>query len=489
MRDAPSWTPMSSGPDEERPFLSCRLPKALELFSVADDHFLRLFHRPSRLLHCTPGCVGAMFENICSLPLSGELFAQAVHPSEPLVAIGLSSGHVSTLKLPPLHEDALPPNSSGRRGSNGTDMVETAWRTRRHQGSCRNVTYSIGGGQLYSAGTDGLVKAADSETGRVTGKIAIPTAGGEIDAPTVIHALSPQTFLLSTDSGALHLFDLRDPAPSLPIVDNKTAFTTGRPSATHYPHSDYISSLSPLTPSAESTSGYSKQWISTGGTTLALTDLRRGVLVKSEDQEEILLSSLYMTNLPARKSRGSTHEKAIVGGGDGVITLWEKGQWDDQDERITVSREKETLDCITEIPSGIGGYGKKVAVGLGDGKVRFVTLGQKKVVGEVTHDEVEGVIGLDFDVGGRMISGGGSIIKVWQEPLATVGEDDEDEEADSDDDVAAAKRPAASSDEDDSDAGGAAYESSDDEKSSKRKKRKRGKGPEKGASFTFSGLD
>jgi hypothetical protein len=117
-------------------------------------------------------------------------------------------------------------------------------------------------------------------------------------------------------------------------------------------------------------------------------------------------------------------------------------------------------------------------------------LGQKKVVGEVIHDEVEGVIGLDFDVGGRMISGGGSIIKVWQEPLATVGEDDEEEEVDSDDEVgAAAKRPAAKSDDDDSEAGGA-YESSDDEgKSSKRKKRKRGKGPEKGASFTFSGLD
>lgn len=481
---------MSSAPKEER-----RLPVAealkLELFSVADDHFLSAPDpTPVHKRHCTPHCA-AMFENICSLPLSGELFAQAVHPSEPLIAIGLSSGHVSTLKLPPLDEDGVPQNSTGRRGSNGTDMVETAWRTRRHQGSCRNVTYSIDGRQLYSAGTDGLVKAADSETGRVTGKIAIPLASGEVDPPTVIHALSPQTFLLSTDSGALHLFDLRDPAPSLPIVDNKTAFTSGRPSATHYPHSDYISSLSPLAASAESTSGFSKQWISTGGTTLALTDLRRGVLVKSEDQEEILLSSVYMTNLPARKSRGSTHEKAIVGGGDGVITLWEKGQWDDQDERITVSREKETLDCITEIPSGIGGYGKKVAVGLGDGKVRFVTLGQKKVVGEVIHDEVEGVIGLDFDVGGRMISGGGSIIKVWQEPLATVGEDDEEEEADSDDEVgAAAKRPAAKSDDDDSDAGGAAYESSDDEgKSSKRKKRKRGKGPEKGASFTFSGLD
>lgn len=432
-----------------------------------------------------------MFESICALPLSGELFTQAVHPSEPLIAVGLSSGHVSTLKLPPVDEDGTPV-SSGRRGSNGTDMVETAWRTRRHQGSCRNVAYSVDGRQLYSAGTDGLVKAADSETGRVVGKLAIPMPLGsaEIDAPTVIHALSPQTFLLSTDSGALHLFDLRDPAPSLPIVDNKTAFVTGRPSATHYPHSDYISSLSPLAPSKESTSGFSKQWITTGGTTLALTDLRRGVLVKSEDQEEILLSSLYMTDLPAKKSRGSTKEKAIVGGGDGVITLWEKGQWDDQDERITVSREKETLDCITEIPRGIGGYAKKVAVGLGDGKIRFVTLGQKKVVGEVQHDEVEGVIGLDFDVGGRMISGGGSIIKVWQEPLATQGEDDEDEEEDSDVEVeAGAKRPAAVSDDEDSDAGEEAYESSDDEKSSKRKKRKRGKGSDKGNSFTFSGLD
>jgi WD40 repeat protein len=448
--------------------------------------------RQSDCVHCTTLHFAVMFENICSLPLSGELFAQAVHPSEPLIAVGLSSGHVSMLKLPPV-DDGTP----RRRGSNGTDMVETAWRTRRHQGSCRNVAYSIDGRQLYSAGTDGLVKAADSETGRVVGKLAIPMPLGstEIDAPSVIHALSPQTFLLSTDSGALHLFDLRDPAPFLPIVDNKTAFTTGRPAATHYPHSDYISSLSPLPASAESTSGFSKQWISTGGTTLALTDLRRGVLVKSEDQEEILLSSIYMTNLPARKSKGSSHEKAIVGGGDGVITLWEKGQWDDQDERITVSREKETLDCITEIPSGIGGYGKKVAVGLGDGKVRFVTLGQKKVIGEVQHDEVEGVIGLDFDVGGRMISGGGSIIKVWQEPLATQGEDDEEEEEEEDSDAevdAVAKRPAATaaSDDDESDAGEAAYESSEDEgKSSKRKKRKRGKGPEKGSSFAFSGLD
>ncbi|KAK4507264.1 hypothetical protein PRZ48_000999 [Zasmidium cellare] len=434
-----------------------------------------------------------MLDTLCALPLSADLFAQAVHPTEPLVTVGLSSGHVQTLKLPPVDDDdeeekivTVP----GRRGSNGTDMVDTAWRTKRHKGSCRCLAYSVDGRQLYSAGTDGIVKAADSATGTVTGKVAIPfdpsNSRDLIDSPTVVHALSPQTLLLSTDSGALHLYDLRDPAPSLPVDQSKTAFITAKPSQTYHPHADYISSLCPIPPSAASTSGYSKQWLTTGSTTLALTDLRRGVLAKSEDQEELLLSCLYVTGLAAKKSSGSTGEKAVVGGGDGVITLWEKGQWDDQDERIVVSKEKETLDCMAHVPDGIGGFGKKIAVGLGDGAVRFVKLGANQVVGEVRHDEVEGVTELGFDVGGRMISGGGQIVKVWRESIQ--GENDEEEEEDDAAAGAAGKRAAADSDDSDNDDDG--DDSSDDEKSQKpRKKRKRGKGPAPTTNFNFSGLD
>ncbi|KAK4636182.1 WD repeat-containing protein jip5 [Fulvia fulva] len=432
-----------------------------------------------------------MFDTICTLPLESDLFAQAVHPTEALVTVGLSSGHAAQLKLPPVEDDAAAGHvkTKGRRGSNGTDVVDTTWRTKRHKGSCRCLAYSTDGRQLYSAGTDGIVKAADSETGRVTGKIAIPidpsTSRDGVDAPTVVHALSPQTLLLSTDSGALHLCDLRDPAPSIPLSDSKTAFASSRPSQVYHPHADYISSLCPIPPSAASTSGYSKQWLTTGSTTLALTDLRRGVLAKSEDQEELLLSCLYLTGLPAKKSSGSTGEKAVVGAGDGVITLWEKGQWDDQDERITVSREKETLDCMTHIPDGIGAFGKKVAVGMGDGQIRFVHIGPNKVVGEVQHDEVEGVVALSFDVGGRMISGGGQTIKVWQESI----EAEEAEEDDGDDDGAALKRSAKDSDdseqEDDDD------DSSDDERSRRHnKKKKRGKGqPVTESNFNFAGLD
>jgi hypothetical protein len=284
----------------------------------------------------------------------------------------------------------------------------------------------------------------------------------------------------------LHLFDLRDPAPSVPLEDQrKTAFTNHKPNQTHYPHTDYISSLSPLPPSSSSTSGYSKQFITTGGTTLALTDLRRGVLVKSDDQEDILLSSLYVTGLPVKKSSGSSVEKALVGGGDGVITLWEKGQWDDQDERIIVSRDGETLDVLTTVPDDIGGFGKQVAVGLGDGTVKFVQLGQNKILAEVQHDEVEGVVGLDFDVSGRMISGGGHIVKVWRKYIET-----EDDGIEVDADVAT-KRAASSNDNDDeNDEPDSAEDSEEDDKPWRsRKKRKRGKGPSSEKAFNFAGLD
>ena len=67
----------------------------------------------------------AMFENLCTLPLSSELFTQALHPSEPIVAVGLSSGHVQTFRI----------ISSG-------STIDTEWRTRRHKGSCRTLAYS-----------------------------------------------------------------------------------------------------------------------------------------------------------------------------------------------------------------------------------------------------------------------------------------------------------------------------------------------------------
>ena len=431
-----------------------------------------------------------MFDTVCTFPLSSELFAQAVHPTEPLLTVGLSDGYVETLRLPPVPDDDG--DAADTASVNGTGQIESVWRTRRHKGSCRSLAYSLDGKQLFSAGTDGIVKVADSMSGKVVDKIAIPLnpSTGLEDEPSLLHILNPQTLLLATDSSALHLYDLRVNQENI-----TNGFKSRKPQQTHHPHTDYISSLTPLAPTEASTSGFSKQWISTGGTTLAVTDVRRGVLMKSEDQEEELLSSVFVSGLSKRGSGTSVGEKVVVGGAGGIITLWERGQWDDQDERITVDRGYgpgeggESLDVLTLLPDGVGSR-KTVAVGMGNGQIRFVQIGPNKVVDQVRHDDVEGVIGIDFDVGGRMISGGGNVIKVWHEKV--------DEDNGGYVDGGSNKRAASDSsddddDDDDDDENEEPQEESEEEEVNRKQKKKRkgnqanhlnGKG-----SFSFSGLD
>jgi hypothetical protein len=436
-----------------------------------------------------------MFDTLCTLPLPSDLFAQALHPTHPIFTVGLSSGHVQTYKLPPAAADssdeASPPPpptytngtsngvlSSRRRSStaseNGLGAIDKAWSTRRHKGSCRCLAYNHDGSVIYSAGTDGLVKAALSETGRVTSKFAIPLDDrtGQVDEPSVLHALTPQTLLLATDSGRLYVHDLRE--------DGKNV--QSKASSVFRPHEDeFVSSLTPLPPGESSTSGFPKMWVTTGGSTLAVTDLRKGVIRTSEDQEEELTSSVFVGGL--KKGGTSRGEKMIVGGAGGVVTLWEKGAWDDQDERIVVDRTGITIECLVEVPQGHGavgrGFGRKViAVGLEDGRIRFLELGKNQILQEldVKHDEIDGATSLGFDVAGRMISGGGQFVKIWSagspgDSRAVLGKHVL-EAIDSDEDL---------------------EENSSDEETekTKRKKRKRNKGKDKtgGRAIHFSGLD
>jgi len=220
-------------------------------------------------------------------------------------------------------------------------------------------------------------------------------------------------------------------------------------------------------------------------------------MVRSEDQEEELLCSTIVTGLSKKGS--SVGEKVLVGGGNGVVTLWERGVWDDQDERITVDRAKgggESLDCIALLPDGVGPSGKVVAIGLGNGDLRFIKLGKNTVIDELKHDELshETVIGLGFDVTGRMISGGGKTVKVWGEKTwqdVVEDEEAEEEEEEEEEEEAATngKRVHESEEEKDSD-DDMGSSSGEEEQKSKRKKRKKNKGKQqKGHGILhFSGL-
>ena len=172
-------------------------------------------------------------------------------------------------------------------------------------------------------------------------------------------------------------------------------------------------------------------------------------------------------------------EKIVVGGASGKLLLWNKGDWETWVESITVDRGKESLDALCVVPEALEGrIGRGVVVGMGDGKIRIVRVERgNKVLGEVTHGDVEGVLGLEF-LEGRMISGGGAVVKVWQE---SVEEGDEEHES------ADGKRDL------DSDEDTGEEESSEEEVERKRtKKRKRKKGKERGVAkdvIALKGID
>ena len=280
--------------------------------------------------------------------------------------------------------------------------------------------------------------------------------------------LTPDTLLVGTESANIYVYDLRSPGAQ-------------RAQSYEAVHGDYISSLTPLAPSGTSTSGLARRWVSTGAAELAVTDLRRGVLATSDDQDEELLCSV---------ASQAHDEKVFVGSANGGLLVFERGEWRDRVARASLD-PGESIEALCRVPEAVF-RGGGVAAGLGDGRVMLAKMGKgghADVLREVRHDEFEGVVGVGFEAEGRMVSGGGGVVKVWQEKLDENGEvegmesSEDDEESDDDNWELAVPTNGLLGQKRDrpSDEGSASDEKSTDEEGGKRKrkKRKRRKGKER----------
>jgi hypothetical protein len=245
---------------------------------------------------------------------------------------------------------------------------------------------------IFSTGSDMVIKKAKSETG----KVVIKNMDTLQSTPTVIKV--NESYLLVGDEDS-----------NLTVFDQRTLQKTH-----HFPniHLDCITSIVDLP--------YKNKYhfLSSGATTVAHIDIRKGVLSQSDDQEDEILCGCL-----------SSEKNSVFGMSEGVVTIWENEHLEDQINRIRLSDE--TIDCMIA-----GEDDHQVFAGGADGVVRQVNVRASRIEDKWIHSNTEEVGMLELDCDYRLVSASMETLKVWKNP-----DDDQDSEQEGDSDNEKAKPP------------------------------------------------
>lgn len=431
---------------------------------------------------------------IVEVAYSDPLFSVAAHPTKPILLSGLATGHLfcHTYDAEKLEDEAakareklelIEKNKEKKLVSqlqkkwwsvirDHKDVPEnsgvvTNWKTKRHKGSCRSVIFDILensiGEQLYSVGTDHIIKKAATETGRVTSKSEITAHYDGTDAITNL-ALSPTHPLLlaGTESGHVLVFDSND------LSSNKLKFKLP------LVHEDSINKILPM----PAVSAY--HFLTLGSTTMAHVDIRKGIITQSDDQADELLSMCFATD----SVNDNNNDTVLVSHGEGIVTLWRNStnRFMDQLSRVKVNKSASIDAIIPTMNAGDDDMRDSVWCGDSEGLLHRVNYKKGKVVETRVHSSSTGkhggideVGGLDIDYDYRLISSGMEGLKIWSGQ--TQGDQDVSEDED------------ASDSDSDSDSGSDAFSDSDSEILSGSDKEVPGSGSEEASADESEGSD
>lgn len=378
------------------------------------------------------------------------LFSLAAHPTKPIILSGLATGHLycHTYDGDKLEEAqaelrerlSLLEKEAFQKGKvaqivrsvsqlkkkwwgivddhtdvSGTDHIVENWKTKRHKGSCRSVIFdplelSLGE-NIYSVGTDHIIKKANTETGKVVSKTSVADHFSAKDAITKIVHSSTHPFLVSgTENGHLLIYD------SSNLGTGQLKYKVSQA------HDDAINHILPM----PAVSAY--HYLTLGSTTLSHIDIRKGIITQSDDQEDELLSMTFSSDC----QNDNKNDTVLVSHGEGIVTVWKdsKNSYRDQLTRIKVNKTASIDAIVATMNQDDDEMAASVWCGDSDGLLHRVNYKKGKVVETRVHssasgknrdaDEV-GILDIDYDY--RLISAGMDSLKIWS------GQDYEDLDA------------------------------------------------------------
>lgn len=279
------------------------------------------------------------------------IFAASFHPDKAQFVVGFATGNVTAFSY--TYED----------------QPKELWSTKRHKSSCRVIGYTQDGDYVFSAGTDRVIKKADSQTGKVVAKCAL-------DSDPSAMAINSEFVFVGDDDGNVCVFD----------------FKLKRTHKFDSVVEDCVDTICCLE--------YKNQYhiLVTGVTSVVHIDIRNGVKSTSEDQEDEILCGCV-----------PNEQKSVFGMSEGVITIWNNNHLLDQQSRVRLAKEG-SVDAILA-----GETEDTVFAGTSDGVVFEVNIRAGKVESKRTHsakgeDEVSI---LDWDYDYHLVSGSLEKIILW----------------------------------------------------------------------------
>ncbi|KAJ2159034.1 hypothetical protein GGF46_003326 [Coemansia sp. RSA 552] len=253
-----------------------------------------------------------------SLRFKEPIIDVAFHPEQDLVASSLITGHVF------VHRYSVEGN-------------ERQLRLKAHKKSCRSVCFSGDGALLYTASKDKSWQALDVETGAE----AVRYAAAHEKPLNLVKYVNEQIVATGDEAGCVKLWDTRKPKPVF----------------SHDEHVDYISDMV-FCPEK-------RHLLATSGDgCLSVYDVRKAKPFHvSENQDDELLSVAIIRN----------GTKVVVGETDGVLGIFNYGQFDDITDRFP--GHPQSIDTICKLTEDM------CVTGSSDGLLRIVQFFPHRLVG------------------------------------------------------------------------------------------------------------